>query len=130
MQITIEEALNAYGACNNLLKRTFPAKVSFKLARLMKELSLVEQTFNEIKNLTIKKYATRDENGEIITETLEDGKTFIPLPLSSREACAQEINDALLEKTEISEIYFNIEDFGTEMLLVEDLAGLLPFIEE
>lgn len=130
MQITIEEALNAYVACNNLLKRTFPAKVSFKLARLIKELSLVEQTFNEIKNLTVKKYATRDENGEIITETLEDGKTFIPLPLSSREACAQEISDALLEKTEISEIYFNIEDFGTEMLLVEDLAGLLPFIEE
>lgn len=130
IKITVQEALNASISCNELIKKSFPAKLGFKIIRLKKELELIEQSFNETKNSTIIKYAEKDENGEPKREVQEDGKTFLPIALENREKCTKELTEALNEEVEVSQITFNSEEFGNEDILTEILIGLFPFIIE
>lgn len=130
IKITVQEALNASISCNELIKKSFPAKLGFKIIRLKKELELIEQSFNETKNSTIIKYAEKDENGEPKREVQEDGKTFLPIALEDREKCTKELTEALNEEVEVSQITFNSEEFGNEDILTEILIGLFPFIIE
>lgn len=130
MKIKIQEALEAKKSCEKLLKNSFRAKIAFKLLQLQKALSVIEQDFNQAKDETIKKYATKDEDGNPITETLEDGKTFVSVLPEYRIECTKEIAEILTQEVEIAEIYFNIEDFGESLIVGEELSGLLPFISE
>ena len=130
IKITVQEALDASISCNELIKKSFPAKLGFKIIRLKKELELIEQSFNETKNSTIIKYAEKDENGEPKREVQEDGKTFLPIALENREKCTKELTEALNEEVEVSQITFNSEEFGNEDILTEILIGLFPFIIE
>ena len=130
IKIKIQDGLEAKQSCEKLLKKTFKAKTSFKLLQLQKELLSVEENFNQIKEETIKKYATKDDNGEPITETLEDGRSFISVDPEKRLACTAEIAEALTQEIEIKEINFNLEDFGDETITGEDLLGIFPFINE
>lgn len=130
MKIKIQEALEAKKSCENLLKKSFRAKIAFKLLQLQKALSVIEQDFNQAKDETIKKYANKDEDGNPITETLENGKTFVSVLPEYRIECTKEIAEILTQEVEIAEIYFNIEDFGESLIIGEELSGLLPFILE
>lgn len=130
IKITVQEALDASISCNELIKKSFPAKLGFKIIRLKKELELIEQSFNETKNSTIIKYAEKDENGEPKREIQEDGKTFLPIAVENREKCTKELTEALHEEVEVSQITFNSEEFGNEDILTEILIGLFPFIVE
>ena len=130
IKIKIQDGLEAKQSCEKLLKKTFKAKTSFKLLQLQKELLSVEENFNQIKEETIKKYATKDDNGEPITETLEDGRSFISVDPEKRLACTAEIAEALTQEIEIKEINFNLEVFGDETITGEDLLGIFPFINE
>lgn len=130
IKITVQEALDASISCNELIKKSFPAKLGFKIIRLKKELELIEQSFNETKNSTIIKYAEKDENGQPKREIQEDGKTFLSIALENREKCTKELTEALNEEVEVSQITFNSEEFGNEDILTEILIGLFPFIIE
>lgn len=128
MKIQIQDALNAKQSCDKLLKNSFKAKVIFKLLQLQKELNEIEKNFNETRDGTVKKYAAKDDNGEPIVETLEDGKTFVSVLPEYRIECTKEIAEILTQEVEIAEIYFNVEDFGESLIVGEELSGLLPFI--
>ena len=130
IKIKIQDGLEAKQSCEKLLKKTFKAKTSFKLLQLQKELLSVEENFNQIKEETIKKYATKDDDGNPVTETLEDGRSFISVDPEKRLACTAEIAEALTQEIEIKEIKFNLEDFGDEAITGEDLLGIFPFINE
>lgn len=130
IKITVQEALDASISCNELIKKSFPAKLGFKIIRLKKELELIKQSFDETKNSTIIKYAEKDENGEPKREIEEDGKTFLPIAVENREKCIKELTEALNEEVEVSQITFNSEEFGDEDILTEILIGLFPFIIE
>lgn len=130
INLTIQEAIEAKKACDVLSQKSFSAKTSFKLIKLLKELSSIEKTFNEIQNMTILKYASRDNNNEVIKEELEDGKVFIPIALENREKCNKELTEALEQEIEILDIFFDINEFGEELISPENLIGLYPFIIE
>ena len=130
IKITVQQALEASISCNELIKKSFPAKLGFKLIRLKKELESIEQSFNETKNSTIIKYAEKDKNGDPKKEIIEEGKTFMPIAVENREKCTKELTEALNEEIEISNITFSSEEFGDENILTEALLGLLPFISE
>lgn len=130
MKIQIQEALNAKQTCDKLLKKSFKAKTSFKLLQLQKELVSVEENFNQIKEETIRKYAIKDDDGNPVTETLEDGRSFISVDPEKRIICTTEITEALIQEIEIKEIKFNLDDFGDEAIAGEDLVGIFSFINE
>lgn len=130
IKIKIQEGLEAKKSCENLLKKNFKAKTSFKLLQLQKELILLEENFSQIKEKTIKKYAMVDEENNPITETLEDGRSFICVDPEKRLDCTMEIADALSQEVEIKEINFNLEEFGDELISGEEMFGIFPFISE
>lgn len=130
MKITLQKAIEGYISCNNLIKKSFSAKTAIKLLRLQRELENFYNSFNEVKDSTILKYAIKDENGEPKIETLEEGKTFVPVAPENRDKCTKELNEALEEEVDISDITFKTEDFGEDLIVVEELIGLLPFIAE
>lgn len=130
IKIKIQEGLEAKKSCENLLKKNFKAKTSFKLLQLQKELILLEENFNQIKEETIKKYAIVDEENNPITEILEDGRSFICVDPEKRLECTLELTEALAQEIEVKEIKFNLEEFGDELISGEELSGIFPFISE
>ena len=130
IKIKIQEALEAKLSCEKLIKNSFKAKTAFKLLQLQKELNNAEQNFNQVREDTIKKYALKDEKGEPVIEDLGDGKSFISVDPQYRVDCTKEITEILIQEIEIAEIQFSIEDFGENLIIAEDLSGLMPFIKE
>ena len=130
IKITVEEALVANASCNNFLNKSFPIKTSFKLAQLKKELSLIEDSFFEARELAIKRYSKKDSDGEVVVEELENGEKFIPLEPEQRDKCAKELKEVLMQTVEIPEIYFSITNFGEDNISAEEIMGLLPFIKD
>lgn len=128
IKIKLQAALDAKSSCDNLSKLSFSAKTSFKLVKLKKELEIISQSFDEIKKATIKKYAEKDDRNEVKVSYLEDGQSFITIAPEYRTKCTEEINEALEQEIEISDIYFDLEDFGEEKISAEDLLGIEPFI--
>ena len=130
IKVQVQEALEAKQSCEKLIKGSFKAKTAFKLLQFQKELSIVEQNFNQVREETIKKYSLKDENGEPIIEDLGDGKSFVSVDPKERVNCTKEIAEALTQEVEVSELYFNIDEFGDGLIVAEDLSGLVPFITE
>lgn len=130
IKIKIQDGLEAKQSCENLLKKPLKAKTSFKLLQLKKELETVEENFNQIKEETVRKYSIKDDNGNPITETLEDGRSLISVEPKKRLECTAEIMEALSQEIEIKEIKFNIEEFGDEAITGEELTGIFIFINE
>lgn len=130
IKIKTQEALKAKQSCEKLLKKSFCAKTAFKLLQFQKELSEIESNFNQIKDETVVKYSTKDEKNNPIYETLENGQTFLSVAPENRFICTKEISELLSQEVEVTEIFFNIEEFGENLITGEDLEGLLPFIKE
>lgn len=130
INLTVQEAIVAKNTCEFLKQKTFSAKVSFKLIKLLKELEVIKNSFEEAKNATILRYGKKDDEGQIIKEETEDGKIFIPIASENIEICNKELLETLEQKVEISDIYFYIKDFEEEKISPEELIGLFPFILE
>lgn len=130
IKIKIQEGLEAKQSCEKLLKKTFKAKTSFKLLQLQKELTLVEENFEQIKEETIKKYSIKDEEGKPVTELMQDGRSFISVDPTKRLICTEELAEALSQEIEIKEIKFNLNEFGDELIAGEELIGIFQFINE
>ena len=126
--ISIQKAIDARLCCQNLLQKSFPAKTLFKLISLNEALTPIEQNFMESRRLTILKYAERDENGEVITEQLENGQSYVPIEKDKQEICTREITETLMQEVEVPEIEININEFGDEILAGNELMGLYPFL--
>ena len=128
VNLTTQEIINANQSCKLLLSKPFLAKTAFKIASLSKKLAIIEQTFNEIKTETIKKYGQKDENGNIITETLEDGQIYIPIAPEFQKKCSDEILETLQQRFDICYTPLEIEEFKNEELTPEVLMNLYYFI--
>lgn len=130
MILTMQEIIDANQICNILLKDNFPVRTSFKLIRLKKELTSAEENFNEIRNMIINKYSEKDENGELVTKVLENGQTIIPIQKEFREICTKEITEALKIEQDISDIFFDLEEFENITISPDDLLKIYQFIKE
>ena len=128
--ILIQNALDAKASCELLLKKALPAKTIFKLISLDKALTSIEQDFLEAKYRTILKYGKKNESGEVITEQLENGQTYVPIELEFQSICTKEITEALLQEVDCPNIIINIDELGNEILIGKDLIGLYPFLSE
>lgn len=128
VNLTTQEIIDANQSCKVLLAKPFLAKTAFKIASLSKKLSIIEQTFNEIKTDTIKKYGQKDEKGNIITETLEDGQIYIPIVPEFQKKCSDEILEALQQRFDINYSPLAIEDLEDKELTPETLMNLYHFI--
>lgn len=128
LNLKTQEIIEAKKACEVLLEKTFPAKTAFKIVDLVRKLTSIEELFNDMKVETIKKYAKKDEENKIITETLENGQVYIPIAEEFQDKCAKEISDMLEQRQDLFFTPLEIEDLENENIVVKDLLPLYHFI--
>lgn len=93
---------------SKLVNKELPIKLSYRLSKLIKLLASEHELFNQNKNEIIKKYAEKDEEGNI--KQLENGRVDI----INMQSYQNEIG-------ELYEISFNI-DF--DKIKIDDLADI------
>ena len=75
IEVTVGQIVNAIPVLNKLLERSFLGRQAFVIARLIREIHKEGETFEEARVALIKKYAEKDENGELIVTA--DGNVHI-----------------------------------------------------
>lgn len=129
MKLTINEVIAATSSYNKLNKEKFTLKTSYKLARLFDSLQKESERYETLTREAILKYSKKDENGNPIVNRNEQGESVEIEPLDQLKLM-QEMEELNKDEIEIEDCYFTFEDFGDISISIEEIKGLLPFIQE
>jgi hypothetical protein len=112
-------------ALNVLLDLKLPAKIAFQLMRIVKEISSLVDDKIKLEKKILDRYMERDENGNPIQATDEQGNI---IPNAAKISNISKFNDELEDLNSIeSELPFekiNFEDLQLETVRVKDLMRL------
>ena len=86
IKVTIGQIVNVMPILRRLVKEEFQGRNAFVAARLIREITKENDTF-EIARLELIKYCDKDENGEMIVS--EEGNVHIPM--DAMKACTEEL---------------------------------------
>lgn len=129
MILTINEVIAAVGSYNKLNKEKFNLKTSYKLARLFDTLQKESERYETLTREAIIKYSKKDENGEPIINKNEQGESVEIEPVNQIKL-VQEMEELNNSEIEIEDYYFTFDDFGDLSISIDEIKGLLPFIQE
>lgn len=129
MKLTINEVIAAVGSYNKINKEKFNLKTSYKLARLFDTLQKESDRYENLTREAIIKYSKKDEDGNPIINQSEQGESVEIEPVNQLKLI-QEMEELNNNEIEIDDCYFTFEDFGDLSISIDELKGLLPFIQE
>lgn len=129
MKLTINEVIAAVGSYNKINKEKFNLKTSYKLARLFDTLQKESERYETLTRDAIIKYSKKDENGEPIINKGEQGESVEIEPVNQIKL-VQEMEELNNSEIEIDDCYFTFDDFGDLSISIDEIKGLLPFIQE
>ena len=129
MKLTVNEVIAAVGSYNKLNKEKFNLKTSYKLARLFDTLQRESERYETLTREAIIKYSKKDENGEPIVNKSEQGESVEIEPVNQIKL-VQEMEELNNSEIEIDDYYFTFDDFGDLSISIDEIKGLLPFIQE
>ena len=129
MKLTINEVIAAVGSYNKINKEKFNLKTSYKLARLFDTLQKESDRYETLTCDAIIKYSKKDENGNPIINQSEQGESVEIEPVNQLKLI-QEMEELNNNEIEIDDCYFTFEDFGDLSISIDEIKGLLPFIQE
>lgn len=129
MKLTINEVIAAVGSYNKINKEKFNLKTSYKLARLFDTLQKESDRYETLTRDAIIKYSKKDEDGNPIINQSEQGESVEIEPVNQLKL-VQEMEELNNNEIEIDDCYFTFEDFGDLSISIDELKGLLPFIQE
>ena len=66
--MTLNDIFNAVPALREISTKEFPGSVTFKIARLIRELDKEIQLFEEERSKIANKYGEKDENGNLVIQ--------------------------------------------------------------
>lgn len=66
--LTLNDIFNAVPALREISTKEFPGSVTFKIARLIRELDKEIQLFDEERSKIANKYGEKDENGNLVIQ--------------------------------------------------------------
>lgn len=125
ISVKMSDVFNASDALTELGKCSLSGKSAFAVARLIREIDNEMKTFETIRMDIIRKYADKDENGELI---LEEGN--IHLSEENVTACNNELMDSLTQIIELNANPLKYEWLEKIELTVPQAMALEPFMEE
>lgn len=105
--IKLKEVLQIVPILQDLSQKSFSGSISFKIARLIRELDKELILMNKAKQELIEKYGKRDENGSLIIT--EEGQVKVDKP----EECNEELQKLLDTIVEINANKLSIEIFDS-----------------
>lgn len=129
MQIKFNEALRALESFKKINQEKFPLKTSYKLSKLSSLLEEEARLYEETARKALLKYAKKDENGNPITEKVEQGEKF-DISFEDQQKCMIEIEELSNSLIELPDYSFSFDDFGSLEMSIDELGGLIPFIKE
>ena len=129
MQLTVNEVIAAVGSYNKINKEKFNLKTSYKLARLFDTLQKESERYETLTRDAIIKYSKKDENGEPMINKGEQGESVEIEPVNQIKL-VQEMEELNNSEIEIDDCYFTFDDFGDLSISIDEIKGLLPFIQE
>lgn len=98
IKTTINEILNVTPVLRELAVKPFKGAMTFKIARLIRELDKETALFEESRSKLADKYGVRNENGEL--DVSEEGT--IKLQDDKISECNEELTNLLLTEVEIN----------------------------
>lgn len=125
IKLTINDLLNVIPILRELANKPFKGAITFKIARLIRELNKEATLFEESRRVLIEKYGVRKEDGSF--EVLEDGT--IKLQEDQIQECSEEMNTLLNTEIEINadkipaETFDNIEISPSQIIVLESLVN-------
>lgn len=129
MKLTVNEVIAAVGSYNKINKEKFNLKTSYKLARLFDTLQKESERYETLTRDAIIKYSKKDKNGEPIINKGEQGESVEIEPVNQIKL-VQEMEELNNSEIEIDDCYFTFDDFGDLSISIDEIKGLLPFIQE
>lgn len=124
--VKMADVVNSMEVLQKLAQQNFKAKLALSIARLLKQIEVEIQTFNTTRMDLIKKYGTKDENGELITD--EEGNCKIDP--ESVETFNKELSDLLTTEIEINANKIDVELLDGCNFTPSEITALEPFLEE
>jgi len=112
MKVHLGEIYVSTSVMNKLIDAELPAKVSFRLARLMREMNEALKHLDEERAKLIKKYGKENGDGNI-TVSEENKEQFV-----------NEFNDLLAEQIDINWEKMNPEELGDTPLSVGEISKI------
>ena len=122
--LTLNDIFNAVPALREISTKEFPGSVTFKIARLIRELDKEIQLFEEERNKIANKYGEKDENGNLVIQ--EGGN--IKILDNKIQDCNEELQALFNTQVEINanklpiEIFDSIEMTPTQAMNLEAIV--------
>lgn len=122
--MTLNDIFNAVPALREISAKEFPGSVTFKIARLIRELDKEIQLFDEERSKIANKYGEKDENGNLVIQ--EGGN--IKILDNKIQDCNEELQALFNTQVEINanklpiDIFDSIEMTPTQAMNLEAIV--------
>ena len=117
-KITLAELINMKPAIQKLVVKELPAKLSYRLAKLVRLLEPEYVSYEETRRKLVEKYGDKTEDGNIT------------VPQDKLEVFMNELNGVLKEEVEFSYIPFSIDEIEKVELSVQDIVSIEKLLIE
>ncbi|MCK4260030.1 MAG: hypothetical protein KAX49_13710 [Halanaerobiales bacterium] len=125
--------LKAIEELKNLSSLNLPIKISFKLSKIIKEISSLTKIINEEEKKILDKYGEKDKNGEFVKVLDKDGNinpNTIKIKKNEVENCNKDMNELREIENEIDIEKIKIEDLGEDLKISPNTFLLLDWLFE
>ena len=123
--VKIADLLNSTEVLQKLSKTQLKAKTAWQVSRVLKLAEEEIQTFNDTRMEVLKKYAEKDENGELITDENNNCKII----QSEITKFNNELTELLENEIELNVNKINIEDLNDIDFTPAEINALESFID-
>lgn len=125
IKVTMSDVLSIEKVLTKLVNYSLTGRRAFALARLTREIDKEIATFENIRIDLIRKYADKDENGEVIV----NGEN-VHLSEENVQLCNQELKESLAQEIELNVAPLKYEWFDDIELTINEASLFEPFMEE
>lgn len=117
-KVTLSELVNMQGALRKLVVAELPAKLAYRLAKLLKILEPEFTSYEETRRKLVEKYGDKKEDGNI------------QVPPEKLNDFFGEINEVLKEEVEITFFPFTVDELAKVELTVQDIVAIERLLVE
>ena len=123
--VTLNDIFNAIPTLREISIKEFPGSVTFRIARLIRELDKEIQLFENEREKIAQKYGEKDENGFLVV--LENNT--VKVPDEKIQECNEELQALFKTQIEINANKIPVEVFDTIEMTPTQAINLEPIID-
>ena len=126
IKLKLGEIVSMNEVMGKIMEQPFPANMTFKIARLAREIAKEIQTFEESRVKIAEKYGRRNENGEL--EVSENGQVSIPTEKIAE--CNKDFSELIQTEIEINANKIPLSAFDNVTLTPREMMAIEAIIDE